>query len=149
MTFGTYVWAISISAVFAGWPVLARWAGTSGAWMGTLVMFGSALITAACSSRQLIDGPVLTMKVFWILLGLGALNGLAVYIYSIKAADPEVPIGVFLMTIFILMIVEAPLIEWIFNNKMELKLFPFRDIRSIAGLFLSLGGVYLLSAPRS
>ncbi len=73
-----------------------------------------------------------------ILVAAGALNGLAIYYYGGKVTDPTVPLSVFLMVIYILMVVLAPLMDWGINHKML-------TVRQWTGVAVSVFAIYLLA----
>ncbi len=59
---------------------------------------------------------VFTPKAILLILIAGALNGAAVYAYSLKAADKTIPTAAFIATVCVFMAVIAPLQHWIING---------------------------------
>ena len=135
----TLVTAGLIATVYAGWGILAKWSGSSGVWISILVTFGTFAAAMTLSAPQLAKEPLIGTKALLILFLAGAANGAAMYFYSLKAADPMVPTGVFLMTVFVLMVVVTPILDWGLNGSML-------SSRQVLGVGMAVVAIYLLGS---
>lgn len=131
------VWAAGIAFAFTVWPIIGKFSGASGAWVGTLVVAGTLVTTLIFGAKDMIHGPMFTMKALVILALAGLVNGAAVYYYSVKAVDPVVPTGIFVTTMVILMAVMSPLVDWAVNGSTI-------NSKQWIGLGTALLAVYLL-----
>jgi len=73
----------------------------------------------------------------WLLLA-GLVNGVAVYFYAVKAADPQVPTGPFIMTLIVLMVMLTPLFNYLLNGDVL-------SVRQWLGLGMALLAIFLLA----
>jgi drug/metabolite transporter (DMT)-like permease len=128
--------ALVIAVGFAGWPIIGRYSQASGVWIGTFVMAGTTVVMALLSGRQLAVS-VPSPRAFAVLAVAAALNGLGVYLYSFRAADPAVPIGLFVVVVAVLTIVAAPMLDWALHGAVP-------SPRQMAGILCAAGAVYLL-----
>jgi drug/metabolite transporter (DMT)-like permease len=128
--------AMGIAFGFTTWPILGKFAKTTGSWTGTIALGTSAIMAAFLFRREFISPP--TEKAFIILVIAGIINGIAVYFYAKKATDPEISTAVFLVIVSVFMTVWAPLIDWGLNGAMP-------NFRQAAGFICAVGAVYLLS----
>ena len=131
------VWATGIAFAFTIWPIIGKYSGASGAWVGTLVIAGTLVTTLIFGAKDMMNGPMFTMKSFVVLALAGLVNGAAVYFYSVKAVDPEVPTSIFVTTMVILMALMAPLIDWALNGNTI-------NTKQLLGLGTALLTIYLL-----
>lgn len=131
------LWAVGIAFAFTVWPILGKVSGASGAWVGTLVVAGTLITTLIFGAKDMVQGPLFTLKALVILALAGLVNGAAVYYYSVKAVDPGVPTGIFVATMVVLMALMAPLIDWMVNGNTI-------NAKQIAGLGAAVVAIYLL-----
>ncbi len=118
MNFQSLFAAVLIAFCFAGWPVVSKYSGAPGVWVGVIVTIGGALATLTFSflSKQMSVLQLPSIKAIVILVIAGALNGTAFYFYSLKVADPKISTAVFITIVAILMTVIAPLLDWALNG---------------------------------
>jgi drug/metabolite transporter (DMT)-like permease len=110
------LWALGIASAFVFWPIIGKYSQASGAWVNTLVIVGSMIGGVYLAYPAMQDQPLPTITAFGWLLLAGVLNGIAVYFYSLKAVDPQVPTGAFIMTVIISMLVLTPLFNYVLNG---------------------------------
>ena len=116
MNISTLITAFFIASVFAGWPIIGKFSGLSGEYVGTLACLGTTVAMAALSAKQLLSTDSLTPKAITIMLVAGAANGIGVYFYARKAADKLIPTADFVATVCIFMVMIAPVQHWILNG---------------------------------
>jgi len=114
MNVSTILMAVFIATAYAAWPVVGSYSRASGGWIGTVVVIATGITVAICSAKQLISFP--NTKAILLLLIAGAINGVAVYLYSCKVADVTVPTAAFVVTVAVFMSVIAPLLSWLLNG---------------------------------
>ena len=136
----TLTWAFVIGALYVTWPIVGKRTGASTAWITNMVVLGTLFMTAALSNKQLTHGPGCAWKVIGVLIFAGCLNGFAVYFYSKNVNDPAVPSGVFLITVYIFMVILAPILDWILNG-------TTLTLRQCCGVGVVLGGIWLMKKP--
>jgi len=110
------LWALGIASAFVFWPIIGKYSQASGAWVNTLVIVGSTIGGVYLAYPAMQDQPLPTITAFGWLLLAGVLNGIVVYFYSLKAVDPQVPTGAFIMTVIISMLVLTPLLNYVLNG---------------------------------
>ncbi len=137
MDLTTLLWAAGIAATFVAWPVIGKYSGASGAWIGIIVVAGSLVTTAIFGLKELTSGPMFTLKALVLLVMAGLLNGAAVYYYSVKATSTAIPTGVFIVTMSIMMVIFAPILDWLLNGNAL-------SIRQCAGIAAAVVAIYLL-----
>jgi hypothetical protein len=137
MSTGVIASAVLIAVAFAAWPLLGREARVGGAWMSVVVMVGSALTVSALSASKLSGFPV--GRAWWWLAGAAVANGVAVYVYASRAADPLVPTAAFLVTVSVLQVAAIPLLSWALPGGAA------PTARQAAGFVLAAVAVYLLA----
>lgn len=138
MTIPVLLTAAVIAFAFAAWPLLGKEARVSGAWMSVIVMAGSAITVALASASRLTGGAPSGRA--WGFLGAAAIaNGLAVYLYASKAADPTVPTGPFLVVVSVVQVAAIPLLVWMLPGGQA------PTLRQAAGFAMAAAAVYLLA----
>ena len=110
------LWAFGIGTAFVIWPIVGKYSQATGAWVNTIVIIGSAIGGIAFAYTSIRVQPVPTLYACLILLAAGAINGVAVYYYSMKAADSQVPTAQFIMTVIIMMVIVSPLFNYLLNG---------------------------------
>lgn len=116
MNLDTLIIAFLIAAAFAGWPIIGRFSGVTGEYVGVLAVVGTLVTVIMLSAKQLLSTATLTPKAVAVMLIAGAINGIAVYFYSLKAADKVIPTATFVATVCIFMVMVAPFQHWIVNG---------------------------------
>jgi len=136
------IWTISIALFiafgFVGWPIVGSYSRVCGGWVGTVVLTSTAITVAMFSFRQLNSIPVPNTKAMILLLVAGIINGLAVYLYSSKITDTNVPAAVFVVMVSILMVVVAPLLNWLLNDAVP-------NFQQTLGFGFAIVAIYFLS----
>ena len=131
--------AIFIACGFVGWPIVGNYSRACGAWVGTMVIVSTAVAVAFMSFRQLGSVPVPDAKALILLCIAGAINGIAFCLYSDKMATMNASTAtVFVATVSILMVVIAPILNWLLNNKTP-------DLNQTIGFCLAVVAIYFLS----
>jgi drug/metabolite transporter (DMT)-like permease len=110
------LWALGIGTSFVLWPIVGKYSQATGAWVNTLVIIGSTVGGVAFAYTSIRVQPLPPLYACLILLAAGALNGAAVYFYSMKAVDPQVPTGQFIMMVVIMMVILSPLVNYLVNG---------------------------------
>jgi drug/metabolite transporter (DMT)-like permease len=98
---------------------------------------GTFLSTAAIMTKQFSTEHAPRFTSVVLLLAIGIVNGCAVYMQSLKATDPTVSAGVLMMTICIMMVVWAAILDFALNG-------ASLSGRQGAGLALAILAIYLL-----
>lgn len=132
------LWAVGIALCFTFWPILGKFSGASGAWVGTLVVLATSTTTVLLGVKEMIQGPMFTVRACVLLVVAGLINGAAVYSYSVKTADPNVPTGTFIVIMTICMTILTPLLDWLMNGSVL-------SVKQCAGIVLAVVSIYLLS----
>lgn len=131
-------WAVGIALCFTLWPILGKFSGASGAWVGTLVVLATSTTTVLLGVKEMIQGPMFTVRACALLVVAGLINGAAVYSYSVKTADPNVPTGTFIVIMTICMTILTPLLDWLMNGSVL-------SVKQCTGIVLAVVSIYLLS----
>ena len=127
-----------IGLIYLIWPIFGKWSGAPGFWVGTLACFGTFLASLALSARAMSKAPIGNVGIVFGLLLVGFINGLAVYLYSIKSTDPTVPTGLFVTTVCISMVVGAPVVDYTLNHQAI-------SGRQMLGIAMAIGSIFLIS----
>lgn len=129
---------IFLSTALVSWTIIGSNLGVSAAWMGTIVMGATtfAVVILAYSANSFGDIP--TYPAVLLLIFLGFLDGIAVYIYSGKLTDPNINTSSLVVSISILMVIEVPILTWIFKGIVP-------NGYQISGLVLAIPAIYLLN----
>jgi hypothetical protein len=136
MNFVTILWAAFIAGSYASWPILGKWSGAPGAWVGTIVVAATIIPVASLSAKSMAQVPI-GAKAFFILLVAGIINGIAVYVYGMKSSSKDVPTNSFIMAVSILFFLWVPVIDWLVNRKVLVT-------RQMIGVMLAIGAIYFL-----
>ena len=110
------LYAFGIGSASALWPIIGRYSGAPGTWINTVVIIGSAISGIALAYPSMREQPLPSMNAIWVLLFAGLVNGAAVYYYSVKAADPHVPMNAFIVTTIVMMIVMTLAFNFLLNG---------------------------------
>lgn len=136
MNMSTIVVAIFIAFGFTGWPIIGNYSKVNAGWMGSVVMISTALALGAMSYKDLcIETP--GSKAIVLLSVAGLVNGLAVYFYSVKVADANVPTAAFIVTVSTLMVVAASVLNWAINGAVP-------NHSQFLGFGLAIAAIYFL-----
>ncbi len=138
MTGRVIISAVVVALAFAAWPLLGRESRVSGAWMAFAVMGGSAVLIAMLSASQL-STAVPSGRAWWLLAAAAIVNGVAVYVYAWRAADPAVPTAPFLVMVSVVQVTAIPLIAWAMPGGLA------PTLRQAAGFVCAAAAVYLLA----
>lgn len=138
MTWRVITSAVFVALAFATWPLLGRESRVTGAWLAVAVMGGSAVLIGMLSASQL-STAVPSGRAWWLLAAAALVNGVAVYIYAARTADPSVPTAQFLVIVSVLQITAIPLIAWALPGGLA------PTFRQAAGFVCAAAAVYLLA----
>ncbi len=133
------LWAAGIALAFVAWPILGSKSGVPGAWMGILILVGSVIGNAIVGTKDIIESPLFTWKAFGIVIAAGIVNGIAVYYYGAKSADPNIPTGVFVTTMVVCMAAFAPFIDYLVKGTTI-------SLQQILGVTIICIGIYLIKS---
>ncbi|MEK7650000.1 MAG: hypothetical protein AAB367_03545 [Patescibacteria group bacterium] len=114
MNFGMVLPAALIALAFVTWPIIGKYSGITGAWVGVLASVGTLTLVAVFSGRALATPP--TLRGATLLLAAGAINGVAVFFYSMKTSDPQISTGVIVVITSMMMVVWAPILDRVLNG---------------------------------
>lgn len=138
MTWRVILSAVFVALAFATWPLLGRESRVTGAWMAFVVMGGSSVLIAMLSASQL-GTAVPAGRAWWLLAAAAIVNGVAVYVYAARTADPTVPTAPFLVMVSVLQVTAIPLIAWAMPGGFA------PTLRQAAGFVCAAAAVYLLA----
>lgn len=130
--------AALIALAFASWPILANASKTPAAWVGILVLIGTVIGNLAVGLKDLRMSPFFTLESLTIMLVAGIVNGVAVYFYGAKSADPAIPTWVFVASINVLMVVSALVLSSVITWSLP-------SLRQVAGVILAGIAIYLIT----
>jgi len=116
MNFSTVAKAVFISMGFTGWPIIGRYSGATGGWVGIIVLGATVITVGIFSAKEMASIPAPGLKAITLLVVAGIVNGIAFYLYSMTTTDSSVPTGVFVVTVSLLMVTVAPVLDYIFNE---------------------------------
>jgi len=133
------LYAFGIGSAYALWPIIGRYSGAPGTWINTVVLVGSAVSGIALAYPSMKEQSLPGMHAVWILLFAGLVNGAAVYFYSVKAADPHVPMNAFIITTIVMMVVMTLAFNFLLNGVMP-------SVRQGFGLAFAVLAVILLAS---
>lgn len=132
---------VLISVAFAGWPIIGNYSGASCTFVGTVVAITTAISVFALSAKDFFISPLPGLRAILILSMAGFLNGAALYYYSVKVADQNIPTSVFVATVSICMVIVAPLLYFFTKGSAP-------SGRQFAGYLLACIAIYLLTPPK-
>ena len=130
--------AVFIAFGFVCWPIVGSYSRVCGSWVSATVIISTAVTVAIFFFRQLAALPVPSVKAIAILFIAGAINGLAFCFYSNKITDTSIETGAFVVTISILMVVIAPLLDWALNGATP-------NMSQKLGFVLAIVAIYFMS----
>ncbi|NTU66320.1 MAG: hypothetical protein HGB08_00150 [Candidatus Moranbacteria bacterium] len=108
---------VLIALAFVAWQALAKFSEAPSAWLGPIVLFGSLIGALVFGWRDMATtNPDVTWSSVFILLGLGLINGVAIYYNAINLTNESINVGTYLMILTVLMAVFAPFINAVFTR---------------------------------
>ena len=137
MNIQTVLLAVLIALGFTSWPIAGNYLKACSGWVGTIVMMATAVVVALLSIKQFSTVPALNVKAILLLIIVGIINGVSVYLYSVKVADATIPTAAFMVTVSILMAVSAPFLNWIINSAVP-------NPQQVVGFGLAAAAIYFL-----
>lgn len=114
---GTILALFFIAIVYDTWGLLGKYTGATGPWMSAIVFLGTFIGAFAMSAPGVMSSPAPSLGGVALLLLAGILNGVAVYVASVKMVDPSIPSAIFFITLLVLMVVLTPFISWLLNGE--------------------------------
>ena len=117
MNLGTVLIALLIATAYSGWPIIGRFSGLTGGLVGVLACTGTLFAVSIMSAKEFSGLSAFTLKSILLMLVAGAINGTAVYFYSVKAADKTISTAAFIAIVCIFMVLVAPLQHWLLNGE--------------------------------
>lgn len=135
----SYLYSAALIAFgMVSWPLLAKVSNTPAAWVTTLVLIGTLVGNLAVGWNDMVKSPLFSSWSFVIMMIAGVVNGIAVYYYGAKSADPTIPTWVFVASINIMMVVFATLLGSVIA-------WSFPTPRQFTGIILAGIGIYLIA----
>ncbi len=136
----TLLIAVFVALGFGGWPIVANYSEANSGWIGTIIFaVGTAIVFPLfLFSGQISMDSVPSKKGMLWLLTAAIVNGVAVFVYTPRLADKTTPVGPLVVTVPILMVACAVLLDWILNGVVLTpgKIFGF-GFAAVAIYFLS------------
>lgn len=120
------------------WPMLSKVSGTPAAWVTTLVLIGTLIGNLAVGWNDMAKSPLFSPWSFGIMMVAGLVNGVAVYYYGAKSADPTIPSWIFVASINIMMVVFAAVLGSVVGWSLP-------TLRQLSGIILAGIGIYLIA----
>lgn len=135
----TYLFSAWLAATaFVAWPIVGKYSGIGGHWVNIVVLSGSTLAGIAMAYPQVRGEPLPSFRGLGVVLLAALANGAAVYLYSLKTSDPNVPTGSFIVTVTLMMVVMGFLLSVILTGQ-------HATPRQLAGLALAVFAVWLIA----
>lgn len=135
----SYLYSAALIAFgMVSWPLLAKVSNTPAAWVTTLVLIGTLIGNLAVGWNDMVKSPLFNSWSFGIMMVAGLVNGIAVYYYGAKSADPAIPTWVFVASINIMMVVFAAVLGSIAGWSLPTP-------RQFSGIILAGVGIYLIA----
>lgn len=101
-------------------------------------MVGSLVPTLVFYRKELGTEPVPLSVPALVCVGISIVNGIAVCLYSIKVTDPQIPTGIFVVVMLVMMVILTPVNSWFFNGETI-------TVRQLCGVALALPAIYLIA----
>ena len=137
MDIKTLALAAFVAAAYTAWPNLSKALRISGGLVAVIVVAVALVVVLLISHRDLAQVAAIPIGSHIWVIAFAIANGLAIYVYANKAADPSVSTGMLLATVFILQMFFAPLADWFVNGAVP-------TIRQCFGLGMAASGIWLL-----
>ena len=134
----TFLVAFFAATAGVAWPSLGKVLRINGGLVACIVLIVAVMVVCIMSHKDIAKLPTLSVNTLTWVIAISVANGLAIYAYAEKAADPNVRTGIFLVTIFILQVCIAPFGDWLITVSTL-------TLRQIAGLGLAIPGMWLLA----
>ncbi len=131
----SFALALFIATGFVSWTIIASYSKVAGGWVGVIVAAATSVMLGLCSTREIMNTPPPSGKALQILVVAGLVNGLAVYLYAQRIANPNVT--TFVVTVSVLMVVCTPAIDWLINGN-------GLTGRQMIGFTLAAASIYLI-----
>ncbi len=138
MDLKTFCLAMFIAAAFDSWPNLAKPLGIKPGVVAFVVIVFALVVLAIMAFKDITEIRTISAKAFAVLIVFSIANGLAIYLFTEKVADKNVQTGTFLVTVFVLQVVFAPVIDWLITG-VRLNSYQF------IGLGLAMSTIWFLS----
>lgn len=127
-----------VGVSFVTWAVVADWLKVDGPWVGVIILISTCAAVAILSGRQLIQIQMPSSRAIGYLLAVGAFNGVGFYCYTLKIAEKSIPIGILSASISIMMVIAAPVLDYLINSKAI-------SVKQFAGFGLASIAIYLIN----
>jgi len=140
MNIGTLIVACFIGTTFVLWPIMSKYLNMAGAWANIVVIFGTGLTALILSRYYIVTNhiPAPPIKAILILLCSAVMNGIAVYLYAQKTANPEIPTAIFVVVVSVFMVIAAAVLDFALNDTIP-------SLRQLAGFGCAIGAIVLLT----
>jgi hypothetical protein len=133
----TFLAAAFVAVSYTAWPNLSKPLGVNSNLVAFIVVLIALVVITIIARNDFGSVTSISMKAAMWILGISIANGLAIYVQASTAANKEIQTGIFLVSIFILQVVAAPVIDWFVNGIVP-------TVRQIVGLGLSVPTLLLL-----
>lgn len=108
--------AVFVAAAYVAWPNLAKPMGIKPGVVPFVVIIVAFFVTLIMAPKDIAEIRTISPTKLTILIAFSIANGVAIYLFAAKAADPKVQTGMFLVTVFILEVVFAPIVDYTINR---------------------------------
>ncbi len=130
--------AVFIAAAYVGWPNLAKPLGIKPGLVAVIIVAVAMVVVLATSYKDISSVSTISAKGLIILLLVGLANGLAIYLFAKISADKQIQTSIFLVTVFVMEVTLAPVIDWLATGAKPTNL-------QYVGLALAVPALILLS----
>jgi hypothetical protein len=137
MNIETFLAAAFVAVSYTAWPNLSKALGVNANLVAFIVVLIALAVITVIARNDLGGVTSLSVKASIWILAVCIANGLAIYVQASTTANKEIQTGIFLVSIFILQVVAAPVIDWIVNGVVP-------TTRQMLGLGLSVPTLLLL-----
>lgn len=115
MNITNVLWAFLAACSFVSWPIVGKMVQANGMWTISIVTTASATIALMLSGRELSSGKPANYALY-LLVAVGAFNGIGSYFFARKTSDPTGVTSAFMVLVSVWMVVLAPILDWLLNG---------------------------------
>ena len=108
LTLPTVLALVFIAIAYTTWGMLGKYFGVNAGWMCTIIFIGTLIGGMTPSLPTIMNTPMPSAGAVTVMLAAGIVNGIAVYVASMKMVDPSIPSAVFFVMLLVVMVVITP-----------------------------------------
>ncbi len=118
MDLKTFFLAALVALGFGGWPIIANYSKAKWEWIAIVIMTAGTLVVIPLTLLlgKISIHSVPSRKAIFLLVAAAVVNGIMVPIYSKRLADTTIPAGPLVVTVAVLMVVWAVILDGILNG---------------------------------